>query len=471
MGPIDYSQPNLPNPQQMLLQGLGQGLQIREIQQQALAAQAQREQQMAMNAELESASRDPRMIPGLMVRYPQLAEKLAVGLDRMNAEQHKNVLNNNLELAAALASDKPEIAAQMLERRQKLMLEQGDTEGAASVGQILEGVRTNPEVILASTVARIGAIPGIGKDAQAGFLKFLEERRSAAKAPAELAQAQAAAREAGAKATTAEAGAATAAPMAQAALIEAQAKASVAPQLARLSIQRSQADIRNINDQISDRARRFGLDAERLALETAEKLGTLPTNKLDPAAKKAVDDAVTNSAAQTQTAAQLESLASRVTAANIGNGAFSWLAERTADVFGTQDAVSEIRKEYVRVRNALAVKSLPPGPATDKDIELAMRGFPGENASGATIANFLRGMAKMQRLDAEVSSAKADWISANGSTSAAKRPATIAGVEVQPGMKFEDLAKTITARTMSPPPAPPIPTAPTPAGGVEVRNW
>ncbi len=105
-----------------------------------------------------------------------------------------------------------------------------------------------------------------------------------------------------------------------------------------------------------------------------------------------------------------------------------------------------MRNEYARVRNSLAIKSLPPGPATDKDIELALRGFPSEYASGDEIARFLRGMAKMQRIDAEVSNAQAQWVGAFKNNGPARADVEIAGVPVKRGEPFSELAKRINVR-------------------------
>lgn len=202
MGPLDYSFRG-PDPSQMLMQGLGQGLQINQLQQQRAAQEAERAAAQRLNTELEAASRDPRMIPGLMVRYPQLAEKFKVGLDAMNADQQRGVLQNNTELASALASGKPEFAIQRLEQRQNLLREQGDKKGAEALGQMIEDVRADPDAMLTFTLGRINALPG-GDKVSEGVLKLFDERRKAAKAPAEQRTAEAGATEAEAKAKTAQ---------------------------------------------------------------------------------------------------------------------------------------------------------------------------------------------------------------------------------------------------------------------------
>jgi hypothetical protein len=434
MGPIQYGIGG-PDPSQMLLQGLGTGLQINQLQQQQAAAQAQAqaqadqaERQAVMNAELEAASRDPiRLVPALMIKYPELAQKLSFGVKEATAAQAQGMLQSNGEVAAALASGNPEIAVGIYERRQNLLREQGDNQAADEIGKMIEVVRTNPQAALTATMARISVLPG-GKEAVEALNARFKDVREAAKAPDEQRSAKAAADKAEQDAIRARI----------------QAAFEERAQLAALEL--SDAQRKSAMNAIYDRARRFALDERRLALETAEKMGELPTATLDPAAKKLVADASLNAAAQTQTAEQLESLAARVGAANIGSGAFSWIAEKVKGAGGWQGEISSLRNEYARVRNSLAIKSLPPGPATDKDIELALRGFPSEYASGDEIARFLRGMAKMQRIDAEVSNAQAQWVGAFRNNGPARADVEIAGVPVKRGEPFSELAKRINVR-------------------------
>ena len=72
-----------------------------------------------------------------------------------------------------------------------------------------------------------------------------------------------------------------------------------------------------------------------------------------------------------------------------------WLKRLT----GSEDQVTQLRTEYEQLKNKNVVQSLPPGVASDKDIEIAMRGWPGSTASPAYLAAFLRGMQKLRALD------------------------------------------------------------------------
>ncbi len=84
-----------------------------------------------------------------------------------------------------------------------------------------------------------------------------------------------------------------------------------------------------------------------------------------------------------------------------------WLKEQT----GNQDELTLLRKDWSRIKASELVKNLPPGAASDADIDLAKKGFLPDNAEPKTVASFLRGVAKLRKLNAEYNSFKADYLS------------------------------------------------------------
>ncbi len=93
-------------------------------------------------------------------------------------------------------------------------------------------------------------------------------------------------------------------------------------------------------------------------------------------------------------------------------GRFSeWIKEQT----GSQDEFSMLRRDWAAVRASEVVNNLPPGAASDADIAMAMSGFPDDQANPQQIASFLRGVAKMARLNGEYQAFKADFLSTNRS--------------------------------------------------------
>lgn len=87
-----------------------------------------------------------------------------------------------------------------------------------------------------------------------------------------------------------------------------------------------------------------------------------------------------------------------------------WAREQT----GNQDEVTELRKEFFKIRGSEVVNNLPPGAASDADIATALSGFPSDKASGKQIASFLRGLAKLKAKERELNDFKASYISDKG---------------------------------------------------------
>lgn len=123
-----------------------------------------------------------------------------------------------------------------------------------------------------------------------------------------------------------------------------------------------------------------------------------------------------NAALASSNIVKYNDLAAQIESADIGGGLFggSW-GETYKDITGQQDWKSQLRKDYAQVRASEAIRNLPAGAASDADIAMALKPFPSDNASGAEIASFLRGLAKLSEYNAHYNSFKASYISENGS--------------------------------------------------------
>jgi hypothetical protein len=206
---------------------------------------------------------------------------------------------------------------------------------------------------------------------------------------------------------------------------------------------KTQADINNIQSQIVDRTRRLNLDQDRLTgdvqktlLELAQKQGAL-----EPSAVKIINDSVVASIGLEQAASKTLDLATKIEQAAGTSGVIGKFSENLKSISGKQDAVTQLRNEYSRLRNTAAIKALPPGVATDKDIELALKGIPPETANAATQASFLRGMAKMQQYEAATESAKSEWVNSTGNLGRSKSDIEIGGIRVPKGTTFPEFAR------------------------------
>lgn len=109
--------------------------------------------------------------------------------------------------------------------------------------------------------------------------------------------------------------------------------------------------------------------------------------------------------------AQYNVLADQIEKAGFSGGLFggSW-KEKIKDITGQQDADTELRRKFNAIKASQVVNNLPPGAASDKDIEMAMSGFPTDNYGAQELASFLRGLSKLEAINAEYNEFKANYI-------------------------------------------------------------
>ncbi len=156
------------------------------------------------------------------------------------------------------------------------------------------------------------------------------------------------------------------------------------------------------------------IDAQRARREQAEfdaKQKDIPEQWMKPYMESTQAELVS-----TQRAAELSQLAADFsTLPQLPAGARATFDEAAKKLFGEQDAVTALRERFQGSRNSQVVRNLPPGVASDKDIEMAMSGVPGNTASKENIASFLNGQVKIQALDAAYQRFKVDYIDKNRS--------------------------------------------------------
>ncbi len=163
-----------------------------------------------------------------------------------------------------------------------------------------------------------------------------------------------------------------------------------------------------VPEQVSPRER---LDFERTEQERlAGKLSSPAENALISAqdAAQASDTAVSE---LLSIANEFESLDPETATGFSGR-----MVEAFKNFLGGEDDLTRIRKRYNQIVNNQVMQNLPPGVASDKDIEIAFSGFLKDTADTETTAAFLRGLAKIERINGQFNSFKSDWISENGNT-------------------------------------------------------
>jgi hypothetical protein len=301
-------------------------------------------------------------------------------------------------------------------------------------GNVVPGAgMTAPSYDINRVAPQLMALGAAGQQVLLGAAKVNEDMAKAEKAAADAITAQQKARFAG--------------PAEQAAALKAAADAETArvgalfaQRLQQAGLDEKNWNVKNVQSQINNRAAQLGLDAQTTAATVAEKLASISdkANSLPADTRKLVNDSALLASTSKQSANQMNDLANRIESIG-GYGAASRLSEFAKSAIGAEGYETSLRQEYTRVRNSQAIKALPPGPATDKDIELALSGFPKNTADSKLVAQFLRGMAKLQDIDAAVSNAKTDWLAQNNGTLTRAGKTFIAGdFTVRPGESFND---------------------------------
>jgi len=420
MQPMDY-RIQVQSPFEGALQGVQAGFNLsnamdqaaarqQELVQKQFALEQQKQMQSDLGALAQKSNPTAKDFATITTKYPALAEHFKNTWSMMSQDQQQTRLGQASQVLAALNAGKPDIAKQLLDEQAAAAKNSGDEEGAKHASTMSQLVAMNPATAQTSVGLMLSSI--LGPD------KFTSTFSTLAKLPGEVRQGNATA-------------------------TQKEYEARNTPQRLDLEARYKGAEIRNLDSQVGERAARLGLDRDKLQSETELKLYELgqKAGQLDDGARKLINDSTVASVAADQSSGQMLDLAGRLEKSGAGYGAFSSAAEWLKGTTGNQDALTQMRQEYTRLRNTQAIKMLPPGPATDKDIAVAMKGFPSDTADSSTMAAFLRGMAKLNQYNAVNESAKAEWVNSVGHLGKPKTDITIDGVKVPAGTTFVDFAR------------------------------
>lgn len=164
-------------------------------------------------------------------------------------------------------------------------------------------------------------------------------------------------------------------------------------------------------------------------IEQQRQEAALAERRVDAAAKrtegglsvadtKAIREATGAAQSARGRARQLSTLAQQYLTEQPTGGVLGNAFSAFKDFIGGQDEVSLLRTQTRQLLNSAALDNLPPGAASDKDVEIAMSGFPNPSWNATKLAQYLAGLAKLEAFDAEYQDFLAKWISDNkGDTS------------------------------------------------------
>lgn len=135
--------------------------------------------------------------------------------------------------------------------------------------------------------------------------------------------------------------------------------------------------------------------------------------ELSAFAEKQLDAASTEAATASADASRYMTLADQIRQSSMSGGLKSSWSEYIKEQTGNQDEVTSLRKQAMQIVNSEAIKNLPPGPATDRDIEMVRAPFPTDKASPEYVANWLSAVSRLNEKRAEFLEYKANFISKN----------------------------------------------------------
>lgn len=332
------------------------------------------------------------------------AELLTKQWESIGADRQKSMLSFGGKVMSAFKSGSPDVGINLLKERAEAERESGDEDRAKSFETFANLAEVNPDMAYKSIGMMVSAMPG-GKDVVENIQTLGAGIETEKLLPGKL------------KKQAADLG-----------LTKAQTNKAI------IEARKLESEILKTNAEASKVA------AE--ATKTKMEMDAVRPLKLSTGSEKILNEAVASSANSMNLARQYNALATDIERSIETAGATGKAEEIIKKVWGSEDSITRLRQEYRRLRNSAVLDNLPPGVASDKDIEIAMSAFPDDTANPELIASFMKGMAKIQKYDSEMNDVKADWINNIGNLGSPRKEVVVSGVTVKPGEKFTDFVKT-----------------------------
>jgi len=409
------------DPFESVIQGFGTGQALRagRLQQKQAevdaqrAAEAESNQQRVISNLVNNKNRTAEDVFEASIILPENMRKgMLAGFQALGEEKQRNQISFASQVLSSISAGKPEMAGDLLERRALASENSGNDEEAQAFRDIGRLVKNDPESAFLSFATQLAILPG-GKEAVAAVLDIREEQRKVQLQPAKVAESAA-----------------------KLGLTGAQTAKAVA------EAKKAEAAIAKTN-----------AEAGKVALEAAEikmKLAAESSDyaKLGEPGKRLVNDAVDASINSANLAEQYGTLATEIEQEITSAGSGAAAAEKIKKIFGDQDNISRLRLDFKRMKNSAVLKMLPPGVASDKDIEIAQGAFPEETDNPKLITSFLRTMERLQRAEAINNRNRSEWVERVGSLGEAKRDIFIGEETIPSGTSFIDYTSGVIAELM-----------------------
>ncbi|WP_313063405.1 phage DNA ejection protein [Atlantibacter hermannii] len=200
----------------------------------------------------------------------------------------------------------------------------------------------------------------------------------------------------------------------------------------------------------------FGLKLQQAQMKAQELIDGAP--ELSVNMEKAIEKSVNDATASNNSADSMMALAQQFRQEKPTTGLFGNATNMFAKVTGTDTALRDLRIRQNALVNNQVLRFLPPGPATDRDVEIVRQGAPTDMDNPEVVARWLEAMSNLERRSAQFNDFKSEWMSANGNPGQSRKGGQILGMDVQKGESLGSAAKRYMAQT---PIASSTPTRPT----------
>ena len=153
------------------------------------------------------------------------------------------------------------------------------------------------------------------------------------------------------------------------------------------------------------------LNQDKLKLD--KRIADIQASDLDSRSKAAIRDATEESRTHRRLASEVKNLANEYIRLEPMAGSAGVIVDKFKKLSGNTDEQTRVRTKFREITNKLTMANLPPGVASDKDIELARSGFPDETWAAEDIVSYMKGMAKIEALTSEENEARALYMVEN----------------------------------------------------------
>ncbi|EOK1912849.1 phage DNA ejection protein [Escherichia coli] len=183
----------------------------------------------------------------------------------------------------------------------------------------------------------------------------------------------------------------------------------------------------------------FGFKMQQAQEKAQQLISEAP--KLSVNMEKGIETAVNNATASSNSANSMSALAQQFRAEKPTTGLFGNAQNMFAKLTGSDTTLRDLRIRQNALVNSQVLKFLPPGPATDKDVEIVRQGAPTDMDTPETVARWLDAMANLERRNAQFNEFKAEWMSANGNPGQSRNGGQILGLDVKKGESLGSAVK------------------------------